>query len=531
MAPAVNLSILDKVEDFLVPKSLLNSRSHNIVMVTPEASPYASVGGLSRVISALSTALIKLGHDVRIFMPKFGSIDEREFELEMVYEGLKVPTGNSDKPYLICNVKRHKIPGRAPVYFLENREYYELRANVYGYNDDAVRWGLLSRGVLEYLLCCSDWIPDIIHANDWQTGYIPNYLETALKESPLYEKTATVFTIHNLSYQGMFDHRNVSDFDFDDGKSDIADFFNPRLMKQNFMRRGIMYSDVVNTVSPTYSRQIMKPEYGEGLDRLLSESRSKLSGILNAIDYAEYDPTSDKLLTATFNVQTLERRKFNKAALQKEFDLKQDLSIPLISYVGRLDGYKGLHLLLEIIPPLLRDFSVQFVFVGGGDSGIASRIRAIQEKYPDMVGAHLMLDFDLPRLVFGGSDLVAMPSAFEPCGLVQMEAMRYGAIPIVHSTGGLADSVQDYNPATEEGFGFVFRNFDGWSLFAQIIRAIETYRSKDIWTNLQKNAMSLDNSWEARGVEYISLYDKAIQLHNRKLSHQGKNFLQRDILE
>ena len=520
MAPVTNRSLLDKVEDFLVPKYARTTSPRKIIIIAPEASPFANVGGVSRVISALSSALYRAGHDVRVFMPKFGFIDNADYPLEMVYEGLKVPTDSPENPYLICNVKRFQLPDAAPVYFLENREYYELRANVYGYHDDPIRWALLSRGLIEFLRADSNWIPDIIHANDWQCGLIPNYLKTAYMEDDKVNSIPVVFTIHNLSYQGMFDHRNVSDLDFDDGKSQVANFFDPRLLKLNLMRRGIMFADAINTVSPTYARQIMRPEYGEGLDRLLSEVRSKLSGILNGIDYDEYDPATDRLLTTQFDIQTLERRKSNKVTLQKEFDLKQDPTIPLIGYVGRMEGYKGLDLLLQVIPPLMRDFKVQFVFVGGGDSGIAGRIREAQDKYPEMIGAHLLLDFDLPRLVFGGADIVTVPSAFEPCGLVQMEAMRYGAIPLVHSTGGLADSVKNYEPETDQGFGFVFRNYDPWSLFAQIVRGIETYRSKDIWENLQKNAMAEDNSWQARAGEYLALYDKAIQLNRRKTTER-----------
>lgn len=513
-------TILDQVEDILAPSRRVTTQPLNVLLVGPEVLPYASVGGVAHVLAHLAKALIRTGHDARVFMPKFGLIDEEKYRLEMVYEGLKVPTGDEKKPYLICNVKKDQIRGRAPVYFLENREYYELRANVYGYADDPIRWALLSRGTLEFIRCCTDWVPDVIHTNDWQTGVLPNYMKTVYKDDAVSQGAASVYTVHNLNYQGMFDHKNISDLEFDDGKSSIAGFFDQRLLKQNFMRRGIMYADIVNTVSPTYAREIRKPEYGEGLDRLLTEVRSKVFGILNGIDYEELDPSTDRLIEENFDLYSLEKRLENKRALQQEFDLEDDLEVPVIGYVGRLAEQKGLDLLMQVIDPLMRDFNAQFVFVGEGDGSIAAGIREIQVKYPKKVGAHLMYDPDLPRLVFAGSDVVAMPSRFEPGGIVALEAMRYGAIPLVHATGGLMDSVEDFDPNTGEGYGFMFRNYDPWSLFAQIVRALETYRNQETWRKLQKRAMTQDNSWEARADEYVELYEKAIQINARRIANK-----------
>lgn len=518
-------SILNKVEDLLIGKpqeTSITTLPLKILIVAPEVTPYANVGGLSRVVAYLAAAMARLGHDVRLFMPKFGMIDERIYPTKMVFEGLRVPTGNPDNPYLLCNVKSHQIPGRPLVYFLENREYYELRANVYGYADDHIRWALLSRGVLEYLSCCTDWIPDIIHANDWQTGWIPNYLRTEYTEHPVLKGIATLFTMHNMSYQGMFDHRLVRDLDYDDGKSPIVDFFNPRMANMNFMRRGIMYADMVNTVSPSYAHEIMKPEYGEGLDRLLSEVRSKVSGVLNGIDYDEYNPATDKLIATRFDQRSLDLRSQNKEELQSEFDLVKDKSIPIIGYVGRLAEYKGLPLLFEILPPLMMNYKVQFVMVGGADGGIAHQVNELQQRFPNMVGAHLMFDQSLPRLVFAGADIITVPSRFEPCGLPQMEGMRYGAIPLVHKTGGLADSVVDYNPENDEGFGFVFDQYDAWGLFAKIVRALELYRQPQVWRRIQVRAMEQNNSWDARADSYVRLYEKSIQMNLLKLKKEGR---------
>ena len=444
-------------------KILSPTKPLKILIVAPEVSPYANVGGMSRVAAHLSRSLASLGHDVRLFMPKFGFIDEEKYEMEMAQEWMEVPTGGTDAevPFLICNVKKHTPPPGTgvPVYFLENMEYYEKRNNVYGYSDDPLRWALFSRGVLEFLKV-STWVPDVIHANDWQTGFLPNFLRTIYEKDKKLLSMATLFTIHNLSYQGMFDHRNVSEMDFDDGRSKIASFFESRLNKQNFMRRGIIYSDIVNTVSENYAYEIMTDEFGEGLDKLLVELRSKVFGVINGIDYDEYNPADDQYLVANYDAGSLEDRSVNKIALQKEFALKSDPEIPLISIVGRLDQQKGYDLAAEILWPLLRNFEVQLIVVGGGDVNVADSFRALKEDFPQKVGIHLMPNFSLPHLVFGGADIMLFPSRFEPCGLVQMEAMRYGAIPVARAVGGLSDSVEDFNSKKNTGVGFVFKDFD-----------------------------------------------------------------------
>jgi len=342
------------------------------------------------------------------------------------------------------------------------------------------------------------------------------------KDDSVLDRVATVFTIHNLSYQGMFDHNNVSELDLDDGRSDVANFFDKRLLKQNFMRRGIMHADVISTVSPTYAREIMRPEYGEKLDKLLTEVRSKLSGILNGIDVDEFNPATDKLIEKNFDIYSIEKRVHNKLALQKEFDLDIDENIPIFGYVGRMEGYKGLDLVSQVLPPLMRDFNCQFVAIGGGSGHITGQLRELQKQYPGKIGGHYMLDFTLPRLLFAGVDVIMVPSRFEPCGLPQMEGARYGAIPLVHNTGGLSDSVDEYKPEIDEGFGFKFRNYDAYALFGQMVRALEAYRNKNTWKTLQRRAMMQDNSWNARAVDYNKLYEKADQLHRKALSEEGK---------
>ena len=496
------------------PANFKKGNPLKIIVVAPEVAPYATVGGFSRVTASLSRALINLGHDVRLFMPKFGSIDEKKYPTQMLYEGMKVPTGDETKPELICNVKNYQPkPGTgAQVYFLENMEYYEQRANVYGYSDDPIRWALFARGLLEFLRL-SEWQPDIIHANDWHTGSVPNLLRTIYLADPKLAEIATLFTIHNLNFQGMFDHRNVSELDADDGRSAIASFFSPRLPKQNFMRRGILYADAVNTVSETYAREILTPEFGEGLDRLLQEVRSKLFGVVNGIDYDEYNPTTDRLIPVNYDVSSLHKRVEDKKELQKEFGLPVDPDTPILAIEGRLDKQKGLDLTLEIIRPLLRNFEVQFIALGGGDPEIADAFRKLKEDFPKQVGIHLMPNFTLPRLIFAGADIMLFPSKFEPCGIVQMEGMRYGAISVARAVGGLADTIENFDPRRNTGYGFTFKDYDKWQFFAQVVRALEAYNHKDTWRGLKKRAMTQDYSWEASALRYIDLYEKAILFH------------------
>ena len=513
-------SLFRKAKGLVVPPA---DGPLRVLIVSPEVSPYANVGGLSRVASHLSRALLELGHDVRLFMPKFGLIDEGKYPMGMVHKGLKVPTGNQDNPHLVCNVKLHAVPGGAPVYFLENMEYYEKRANVYGYSDDPLRWALLSRGVLEFLRKNKEWQPQIIHCNDWQTGAIPNYLKTVYNKDEKLLPLSTIFTIHNLTFQGMFDHRTVSELNFDDGRSQIASFFSQRLGRQNFMRRGIIYSDVVNAVSKTYAKEILTSEYGEGLNRLLLEIRSKLYGVINGIDYDEFDPATDKLLETNYDVNHLEKRVQNKLALQREFDLPEDEGAFAVGVVGRLSTQKGFDLLLEVLPHFLREFkNAQFFQIGGGDSQLIDLLKKLKKDFPTQVGIHPLPNFTLPRLIFSGCDAVPFPSKFEPCGIVQLEAMRYGAIPIVRATGGLKDTVEDFDPRENTGTGFVFTNYEPWPLFAKLVQAHELYQQPKVWQGLQRRAMAADFSWGQSAKEYAELYEKAIHRHRRVLIAEGQ---------
>ena len=497
-----------------------NSNRLNILHIAAEAVPFSSVGGLSSVVTYLSKALQKQGHDVRIFTPKFGSIDEKKHPLEVVFKGLKVPTGynkeDSKPTHLICNVKRYLDESGVTYYFLENMEYYEKRSNVYGYSDDNIRWALLSYGAIQYVCKQLDWKPDVVHSHDWHTGLVPNIIKTEYKKDPCFENTVCIHTIHNINFQGQ-SIDPTSQLNFDDGKSAIPRFYSDRLRTLNYLRRGILYADLVNTVSEGYARQILTSEYGAGLDKLLLELRSKLFGIINGIDTKKFDPANDPLLPFKYDSKNLKNRALNKAKLQKEFGLEENPGTLIFGSVGRLDHQKGIDLMLEVVEKFLKDFDAQFVLVGSGNQGYEKAAQSLQSKLKGSVGVHTYANFTLPKLLFGGADIILMPSRFEPCGIVQMEAMRYGAIPIVRSTGGLDDTVIDFNPETLEGNGFKFRDFDGWSLYGQMVRALETYRNKKVWSQIQQNAMAADFSWDNVALKYLDLYNKANYFKKEKL--------------
>lgn len=495
----------------------MNSQKLKILFVAAEVAPFSSVGGLSQVLYYIPRALKSLGHDVRIFTPKFGFIDKKKFKLTMEFKGLSVPTDDKRNTHLICNVKTYRKFQKEPlIYFLENMEYYEKRANVYGYMDDHIRFALLSRGAIEFLKQ-SEWVPNIIHIHDWHTGYLANYMRTRYQDIPKLNKIPIVLTIHNLKHQGIFDFKGAGPLDFDDGKSPLASFFDPRLKKQNSLKRGIIYSDIVNTVSEKYSREILTKEYGEGLDQLLSEVRTKVYGVLNGIDNKDFNPKTDKIIKSNYSVLTINKRIENKIDLQKEFNLPVNPRVPILSYCGRLSDQKGLDLIAEVLPFLLNELKIQFILMGSGEEKYVTYFRNLREEYPENVGTYLLPNWNLPRKVFAGADILLLPSRFEPGGIVVMEGMRYGIVPIVRKTGGLADIVSDFDIENNKGTGFVLEKYNKLSFVTAIVRALEIYKCPKLWKLLMRRAMKEDFSWQTAVTKYLNLYTRVMELKKQQI--------------
>jgi len=488
-----------------------------ILFTASEAAPFVKIGGLGEVMNSLPKALRELGYDARVMIPKYASIDTNKFPLAQEILGIKSLTDDSD-PYdlLVSNVLKYTDEdGNIIAYFLENMEYYEKRANVYGYGDDTVRWVLLSKGVLEFLKR-SDWRPDIIVAADWQTGFIPSLLHSDYKDDPVLSKIKVIFSIHNLQFQGLFDHHFVSEMDFDAGQSKIPAFFDPKLLKLNGMRRGIMFADAINTVSPTYAKEILTGEFGEKLNELLAERRSSLYGILNGIDTNSFNPETDSNITANYSAGDLSARIQNKVTLQKHFGLPPDEKKFVIGIVSRMDAQKGFDLIIKIADSLMQNIDFQLVVVGTGSNEYRCFFQELANRHPQKAAGHFFFDNKLPRMVFAGADSILIPSRFEPSGLVQMEAMRYGAVPIVRKTGGLADSVKDYVPGENKGTGFVFNNYDQYALLIAIIRASEAYRHQKEWVKLIKRAMAEDFSWKKSANEYVKLFNLVLNFDQKQ---------------
>lgn len=510
-----------------------------ILHLSAEVAPYVTVGGLSQVMYFLPRALRKRGHDVRVFTAKYGVMkigSEKDKKVTLRQEAMQMPVPVGDGVNkLICNVLSY-TPGKkdAPVYFLENREYYELRANVFGYKDDPTRFALLSKGCLEWLLLQAEarkknkdvWWPDVIHCHDWHGAYLiemarrdPRYADV-LKDVPI------SLTIHNFKYQGSRDFKYVKEGERDLGIEPLRSILDPKIADQNALMRGIKFADAISTVSPTHAKEILTEEYSEGLLEVLLDAKGKLTGILNGIDNKEFDPSKDALIKKNYTSRNfVSARAENKADLQKKFKLPVDPNVILFGFVGRLASQKGWTMLLEALPKLIEEKKdVQFVSVGGGDEKVRQSLQKLQERFPKNVSAHLFSDFKLPRRVFSGVDVVLIPSLFEPGGIVALEALRFGAVPLVRRTGGLSDIVQDFNPVTEKGNGFSFEKKDAWSLFAALVEANCVFRHKKVWRKLVSNALSEDFSWEhaAKSYEkwYKSLKDDLKELKKKRLGRK-----------
>lgn len=472
----------------------------NILFVAAEVSPLVKVGGLADVVGSLPKALNKLGHDVRIMLPQYGVIDGAKYKLSLVSDSFNAKVSQTVKPFTLSMAD---VDSELKVYLIGNEEFLEAK-DVYGGNE-LRRFLLFDRAVAEGLPEL-DWQPNIVHCHDWHTGLIPMWLKKNNWDGAL------IFTIHNLAYQGSFGHHFMAasglSRDWQNKPDDVPE------LPLNFMSQGIVWADMVTTVSENYAREIVTPEYGAGLNHLLCSRRDKLLGIINGIDYEEYNPSTDRFIAATYDSGRLDSKLTNKLALQRKVGLFEDSNAPLIGMVSRLDDQKGLDIVIDAFALLFERTHAQMIILGRGRECYHHLLQRAARKYPHRLAVSYEFDDALAHLIYAGCDMFLMPSRFEPCGLGQLIAMRYGTVPVVRHTGGLVDTVENLSADLSNGRGFVFKQYDVNAMLKAIKRAIEAYQNKLAWQKITQRIMSLDFSWQNSARKYEAVYKRVLELQD-----------------
>jgi starch synthase len=470
-----------------------------VLFATVELSPLAKVGGLADVAGSLPKDLHSLGHDIRVVMPLHGIIDRARHGLQRTSVTFKV--ADVGGALLDGTVWRYTL-GSVPVDLLDVPAVFD-RPALYGEADDDRRWLVFCEAVLAYLAECG-WTPEILHLNEWHTAFIG----TRLREQPQQPlaRLPRVYTVHNLAIHGGFSQEFAQRAGLTSA-SLASPLAWEAWVSHSGMGQGLLWSDVINTVSPTYALEILNAENGSGLDPLLRVRQDSVYGVLNGIDYKEFDPATDPRIRANYDERDFSGHAVNKQALQETLGLERDAGAPLIGMVTRLFFQKGADLAAEAIEQLLATGPLQFAVLGTGDQQYHDQLTALAARHPGRVAVRLAFDADLAQSIYAGTDMFLMPSRFEPCGLGQMIALRYGSVPVVRRTGGLADTVQEWNGV--EGNGFVFDEATAAALVAALERAISTYFDADEWRRLVARGMSSDNSWRLAAGEYVHLYERA----------------------
>ncbi|KZE77305.1 glycogen synthase GlgA [Paenibacillus elgii] len=468
-----------------------------VLFAASEAVPFVKTGGLADVIGSLPKELAKQGIDVRVILPKYEDIPARFTEQMETVASFTLQMGWRS---LYCGIQKLEHDGIA-FYFVDN-EFYFRRKGCYGYGDDAERFAFYCRAVLDALPHI-DYMPDLLHCHDWQAGMIPVLYRAHFSHQPLYSHLKTIVTIHNLKYQGVFGKEQFQDF-FALGEEHLHGYALEMHGGASFLKGGLLYSDYITTVSPTYAEEIQTPYYGEHLDGLLRSQNGRLQGILNGIDYEEFDPMTDPHLEFNYR-DSYAKKQANKLKLQERLGLPVDKDVPLIALVTRLVDQKGLALIDRMIAELMA-LDAQWVVLGTGEPRFEELFRWAAGMFPDKLSAQILFDEALARQIYAGSDLFLMPSLFEPCGIGQLIAMRYRSVPIVRETGGLRDTVTPYDETTGEGTGFSFTNYNAHDMLFTIERAVRLYREPGVWTNLMNNIKKKDFSWRRSAQQYADLY-------------------------
>jgi starch synthase len=480
-----------------------------VLFVSPEVVPFAKTGGLADVAGSLPKALKRLGCDVRLVLPMYHMVRQGKFSLAKVIEDLPIPLGTRRIP---ADIYQAELDADLPVYLIERDEFYD-RQNLYGtskgdYFDNDQRFAYFSEGALT-LAQALEFQPDIIHCHDWQTGLIPTYVHFRRPADSFWQKTASIFTIHNIAYQGSFSREIVelAGLSWDCFTPEGLEFWG----KANLLKAGIVYSQIVNTVSRKYSQEIQTEEYGYGLEGILSFRKEDLFGIVNGVDYDLWNPETDSFLAAPYGPDDLSGKRACKKDLLAQYNLPENrLDHPVLGVISRLADQKGFDLLAAIIDRLLNE-EVSLVVLGTGEEKYHRLFSDLAQRHPGKLGLRLAFDNALAHKIEAGSDMFLMPSRYEPCGLNQIYSLKYGTIPIVRATGGLDDTIAPFDGYTGEGTGFKFTEYDADELWTAITEALKVYRNQDQWQQLMRNAMARDFSWEASAREYIRLYHLALE--------------------
>lgn len=448
-----------------------------VLFAASEVAPFIKTGGLGDVAFALPKALVNAGVDCRVILPKY----------------LDIPSYFKDHMNEIMTVNEffsieHLEYEGIQFYFVGNDEYFE-REGIYGFEDDDRRFDLFCRAILYFIDTADEFVPDIIHCNDWHTGLLPYIIKEKYQDSDKVREIKTMLTIHNIKYQGVFDYQSVL---------------------VNFLNIGIMYADRLTTVSRTYAEEITTPEFGEGLDELLADRRDVLTGITNGIDTDFYNPETDSDIFENYSRSSLAGKKKNKRELQRFLGLDKIEGVPMIAMVSRIDSDKGFDLVADIMRELL-DMDIQFVLLGKGDRKYEDLFEEYSTTDSEMVSSNIVFSTKLAKQIYAGADILLMPSLYEACGLSQQIAMRYGTVPVVREVGGLKDTVQDYDGEKDSGTGFMFTEYSARELLDTVKEAVAVYRQKDKWERLVVRAMSVDNSWNKSSEQYIGIYRSMLE--------------------
>lgn len=495
----------------------------NILLAASEAVPFAKTGGLADVVAALPVELERLGHRPIVFLPGYRGALGGGQPIEPTNMRVSVPIGSKTVEGTLL---KSRLPdSRVDVYFIQQDEYY-LRDELYGVNgsdyvDNCERFVFFCRAVLEAMRQLSLPI-DVVHAHDWQTGLIPAYLKTVYRGVPGYERVASLFTVHNLAYQGTFWHWDMLLTGLD------WKYFNWHQMefygKLNLMKTGLVFADAINTVSPRYAEEIQNAPLGCGLEGVLQQRREVLSGIVNGVDYRIWDPATDPHLPKNYDPRgVVEGKAACKAALQAELGLPTAADVPLVGLIGRLVDQKGIDLVAEVVQDWVRGSDVQWVILGTGEARYHQLFATLAERFPQKVAARLAFSEPLAHRIEAGSDIFLMPSRFEPCGLNQLYSLKYGTVPVVRATGGLADTVTDTTPQTladGSATGFSFRETEVLALAETLRRAIDTYRQPQTWRQIVGNGMRQDWSWGRSARQYVQLYQSTLAKVREPLAAQ-----------